>query len=203
MAKKRVGSQTTNLTRNHKKLKINLIYLATEGMRHTVGKLSTRTTTSLDRISIRGLLAKLWGSKVAEVPIDAISGVSGKKSHLDVGSMASRRVYYKGGRWWLPPSSDHGEFSVSMWLILTRKVLELCTNHFVWVVCRPVWVNEACQLFLVPSRSSNMPLYPLKCCELGNVPQLLPLPLSSTWTHIGVLWGIGSASDNMSTIALR
>ncbi len=29
---------------------------------------------------------------------------------------------------------------------------------------------------------------PLKCCELGNVPQLL------TWTHIGVLQGVGGAS---------
>jgi hypothetical protein len=30
----------------------------------------------------------------------------------------------------------------------------------------------------------NRPLYPSKCCELGNVPQLLPLPLSFTWAHI-------------------
>jgi len=61
-------------------------------------------------------------------------------------------------------------------------------------VCRPVWVSEACQLFLVPSRSSNTTLYPSKCCELGNVPRLLPLPLCSTWTHIWILQGVGSAS---------
>ncbi len=29
-------------------------------------------------------------------------------------------------------------------------------------LCRSVWVVEACQFFLVPSRSSNMPLYPSK-----------------------------------------
>jgi hypothetical protein len=52
-------------------------------------------------------------------------------------------------------------------------VLQLCTNHFVWVVCRPVWVTKACQLFLVPSRSSNPPLYPSKGGELGSVLQLL------------------------------
>ncbi len=41
-----------------------------------------------------------------------------------------------------------------------------------------------------------MPLYPLKCCELGNMPQLLPLPLSSTWTQIRVLQGVGNASNS-------
>jgi len=28
------------------------------------------------------------------------------------------------------------------WLVLAPKVFQLCTNHFVWVVCRPVWVNK-------------------------------------------------------------
>jgi hypothetical protein len=28
------------------------------------------------------------------------------------------------------------------WLVLAPKVLQLCTNHFVWVMCRPVWVNK-------------------------------------------------------------
>jgi len=55
---------------------------------------------ALDRISIRGLLAKLWGSKVARVPFGAISGLPfespGKNSHLDVASVESCRVYYKG-----------------------------------------------------------------------------------------------------------
>jgi hypothetical protein len=34
-------------------------------------------------------------------------------------------------------------------------------------------VTKACQLFLVPSRSSNTPLYPSKGCELRNVLRLL------------------------------
>jgi len=54
----------------------------------------------LDCIAIQGLLAKLWGSKVLEVPFGAISGLPlgspGKNNHLDVGSMESHRVYYKG-----------------------------------------------------------------------------------------------------------
>jgi hypothetical protein len=42
----------------------------------------------------------LWGSKVAGVPVGGISGLPhgspGTKSHLDVGSVESHRVYYKG-----------------------------------------------------------------------------------------------------------
>jgi hypothetical protein len=49
-----------------------------------------------DYISIKGLLAKLWGSKVVGVPTGAISGLPlgslGTKSHLDVGFVASHRV---------------------------------------------------------------------------------------------------------------
>jgi hypothetical protein len=118
---------------------------------------------------------------------------------LDVASVESCRVYYKG---------EGGGFSqvqavMSLvcpccpWFVLTPKVLQLCTNHFVWVVCRPMWVSEACQLFLVPSRSSNMPLYPSKCCELGSVLRLLLLPLCFIWTHLWVLWGVGSASISL------
>jgi len=147
--------------------------------------------------SIWGLLAKLWGSKVAGVPVGVILGVPGEKSHLDVGPVESCRVYYKG--------EGGGGFPqvravVSLvcpccpWLILAPKVLQVCTDHFVWVVCRPVWVNKTCQLFLVPSRSSNTPLFPSKCSELGSVSRLLPLPLSFTWTHIWIFQGVGSAS---------
>jgi len=138
---------------------------------------------ALDRIAIQGLFAKLWGSKVARVPFGAISGLPlgspGKKSHLDVASVESYKIYYKG---------EGGDFpqvwavvslvcSCCPWLVLAPRVLQLCINHFVWVVCRPVWVSEACQLFLVPSRSSNTPLYCSKCYELGSVLRLFLLPL--------------------------
>jgi len=106
------------------------------------------------------------------------------------------RVYYKekGGGFPQVWAMVSLVCSCYPWLVLTTKVLQLRTNHLVWVLCRPVWVNEACQLFLVPSRSSNTPLYPSKCCELGSMPQLLPLLMSSTWTHVWVLQGVGSAS---------
>jgi len=148
---------------------------------------------SWDRISIRGLLTKLWGSKVARVPTWAISrfplGSPGTKSHLDLGPVERCRVYYKGEGGGLPQV----QVVVSVmcpccpWLILAPKVFQLCTNHLVWVLCRLVWVSEACQFFLVPSRNSSTPLYPSKCCELRSVPQLLIFPLFSIWdSHLNL-----------------
>jgi len=111
-----------------------------------------------------------------------ILGLPGEKNHLDVGPMERCKVYYKGEGGGFP------QVRVVMslvclcypWFVLTPKVLQLCISHLVWVLCRLVWVSEACQLFLVPSRSSNMPLYPSKCCELRSAPWLLLLLLSST-----------------------
>jgi len=101
MAKRRVGSRTTNLTPDHKKSGIDPIYLATGGRATYRWKaLDESYNFALDHIAIRGLLAKLWGSKVAGVPFGAISGLPvgspGKNNHLDVASMESCRVYYKG-----------------------------------------------------------------------------------------------------------
>jgi len=48
MAKRRVGSQTTSLTSDQKKLGIDSIYLAANNVRHTIRKLSTRATTLLE-----------------------------------------------------------------------------------------------------------------------------------------------------------
>ncbi len=148
---------------------------------------------SLDCTSIEGILVELWGSKVAGVPTGGISGFPlgspGKNSHLDVASVENCRVYYKGEGGGFPQVRAVVSLvcRCCLWLVLAPRMFQLCTNHFVWVVCRPMWVSEACQLFLVPSRSSNTPLYPSKCCELGNVPRLLLLPLCSIWTHIWVL----------------
>jgi hypothetical protein len=114
------------------------------------------------------------------------SGVSGEKSHLNVGSMANHRVYYKGEVGGFPQVQVVVNLvcPCCLWLVLAPKVFQLCTNHIVLVLCRPVWMSEACQLFLIPSRSSSTTLYPSKCCELGSVPRLFPLLLFSTWTHI-------------------
>jgi len=103
-----------------------------------------------DCTSIRSLLANLWGSKVARVPAGKILGLPlrnpEKKSHLDVASMESCRVYYKGEGGGFPQVRAVMNLVCPCcpWLVLAPRVFQLCTNHFVWVVCRPVWVCEAC-----------------------------------------------------------
>jgi hypothetical protein len=101
------------------------------------------------------------------------------KSHLDVAPVERCRVYYneEGGGF------PHVQAVVSLvcsscpWFVLTPKVLQLCTNHLVLVLCRSMWVIEACHFFLVPSRSSSTPLYPstvlrawvrapIRCCSV-------------------------------------
>ncbi len=194
MAKIRVESQIANLTPDQKKSGIDPIYLSTDNVRHTVGKLLTRATTLLSTAPQSKVCLQSYGAPKSRKSQlagfwDSHSGVPGEKSHLDVGSMASHRVYYKGEGGGFPQVRVVVNLvcPCCSWLVLAPRVLQLYTNHFVWVVCRPMWVSEACQLFLVPSWSSNTPLYPSKCCELRNMPQLLPLPLCSIWTHIWVL----------------
>jgi len=145
MAKRRARSQTASLTPDHKKSGIDSIYLVAGGHATYCWKtLDESYNFALDRTSIRGLLAKLWGSKVAGVLVGGISGLPfgspGKKSHLDVASVESCRVYYKGEGGGFPQVRT----VVSLvclccsWLVLTPRVLQLCTNHFVWVVYRSV-----------------------------------------------------------------
>jgi hypothetical protein len=136
-------------------------------------------------ISIGNLHAKLWRPKVAGVSTLAISrfsfGSLGTKSYLDLGPMERCKVYYKG---------EGGGFSqvramVSLvspscsWLVLAPKVLQLCTNHLVLVLCRPMWVSEACRFFLIPFRSSSTPLYPSKVLRAKERAWLFALPLFS------------------------
>jgi len=96
----------------------------------------------LDLISIKGLHKKFWGPKIVKVLVVGILGLPlgslMTKCHLDVGLVGSDRVYYKG---------EGGGFPqvwamVSLvnpncpWFVLAPKVLQLCTNLFVLVLCR-------------------------------------------------------------------
>jgi hypothetical protein len=103
---------------------------------------------ALNHTSIQGLLVKLWGSKVPGVLAGGISGlprespteVLGEKSHLDVGPVERSKVYYKGEGGGFPQVRAVVSLVCPCcpWLVLAPKVLQLCTNHFVWVVCRPM-----------------------------------------------------------------
>jgi hypothetical protein len=113
-------------------------------------------------------LTSIYCSKVARILTWVISGLPlgnpRTKSHLDVGPMERCRVYYKGegGGFFQVRAVVSFVCPCCSWLVLAPKVLQLHINHLVWVLCKPVWMNEACQLFLIPSRSSSTPLYPLK-----------------------------------------
>jgi len=145
MAKRRAESQTTNLTPDQKKSGIDLIYLVIEGVRHTIGKLLTKATTLLQTALQSEVYSqsygapKLWESQLARFQ-DSHSGVPGEKSHLDVSSASSHRVYYKGEGGGFPQVRVVVSLvcPCCLWLILAPKVFQLCTNHFVWVVCKPV-----------------------------------------------------------------
>jgi hypothetical protein len=123
---------------------------------------------ALDLVVIGGLHAKLWTPKVAGVPIGGISGLPlgspWTKSHLDVASMERCKIYYKGEGGGFPQVwAMVSLVNLScQWFFLAPKVLQLCINHLVLVLCKFLWVVEACQFFLVPSRSSSTPLYPSK-----------------------------------------
>ncbi len=123
---------------------------------------------ALNLIWIQGLHVKLRRPKVTRRPTLAILGLPfgspETKCHLDVGPMGSHRVYYKGEGGGFPQVQVVVSLvSLScLWLILAPKVFQLCTNHFVLILCRPMWISEACQFVLVPSRNSSTPLYPSK-----------------------------------------
>jgi hypothetical protein len=71
--------------------------------------------------------------------------------------------------------------SSCLWFILMPKMLQLCTNHPVLVLCKFVWVIEACQFFLVLSQSCSTPLYHSKMLQARERPRLLILLMFSVW----------------------
>jgi hypothetical protein len=60
---------------------------------------------------------------------------------MDVAPVERHRVYYIRGSWWLPQVRAVVSL-VSLvspscpWLVLAPKVLQLCINHLVLVLCR-------------------------------------------------------------------
>jgi len=145
MAKRRAGNQIANLTPDQKKSGIDPISLAADGAPHTVGKFSTRATTLLETTSRSEVCSqsygvpKLWESQPTRFR-DSHQGVPGEKSHLDVSSVASHKVYYKGEGGGFPQVRAMVSLVCPCcpWFVLTPKVFQLCINHFVWVVWRPM-----------------------------------------------------------------
>ncbi len=137
---------------------INQISLCSGDVQHTVGKLSTRATTLLQTSLQSEVCTRSYApSKLQESQLlqfrDSHLGVPRQNGHLDVVPVEWRKVYYKG---------EGGGFP-QVWavvslvcpncprFVLTPKMLQLCTNHLVLVLCKSVWVNK-----LVTSSKSHL-----------------------------------------------
>jgi hypothetical protein len=88
MVERRAGSQTGNLTPDHKKSGIDPILVRLGEVQHTIGKLSRRITTCFrphpNPSSPIGIVSRLH------------FGSPGKKCHLDASAMTRCRKYYMG-----------------------------------------------------------------------------------------------------------
>ncbi len=106
---------------------------------------------SLDLIPIGGLHKKLWvpGQKAIKTSLPR-GGAEYTTWGKVVASLESRP-------WWILWVQG------CLWLVLTPKVFQPCANQLVCWFCAGLreWVN-CLSLFLIPSRSSNTPLYPSK-----------------------------------------
>jgi hypothetical protein len=119
---------------------------------------------ALNLITIEDCTRSYAPSKSQESPLSGVPVVGSPmtKSHLDVVPAERCRVYYKGEGGGFPQVWVVASLMCPncLWLVLAPKVLQLCTNHLVLVLCKSMWVIETCHFFLVPSQNSNSPLYP-------------------------------------------
>jgi len=145
MAKKRAGNQIGNLTPDHLKSGIDPIFLCVGGVRHIVEKLSTRATTLFQTSSQSKVCTQSYGApKLRESQLwqlrDSHLGVPRQKNHLDVSLVERHKIYYKGEGGGFPQvRAVVNLVSLSCpWFVPTPKVLQLCTNHLVLVLCRSV-----------------------------------------------------------------
>ncbi len=89
---------------------ITPISLHAGGVRHTVGKLLTTATTLFQTSPQLKVYTQSYGApKSRESQFWQFRDSHRTKSHLYVGLMERHIVYYKGGKWWLPPSLGCGE----------------------------------------------------------------------------------------------
>ncbi len=157
MAKRKVGSQISNLTPDNSKLGIAFISLC-ERWRATYHwkALNEGYNVTSKRISIRGLHTKLWAPKVTEIPTLGIwrfsLGSPGTKWHLGAGPVAKHRVYYKGEGGGFPQVQAMVNL-VNLCLpvvCLCTKMLHYALTNLLFGLCRFFWVTESLVNFPSP-----------------------------------------------------
>jgi hypothetical protein len=82
---------------------------------------------------------------------------------LGASPVAKHKIYYKGGRWWLPPSSSCGEsceFVFARGSFVHQKCSSYALTNLLFGLCRSMWVIELFVNLLnpypeIPSRPST------------------------------------------------
>ncbi len=67
--------------------------------------------------------------------------------------MARHKKYYKGGKWWFPPSLGRGEFCESMFICgssMHRRCSSYALTNFLFGLCKFVWIIELLVNLLSP-----------------------------------------------------
>jgi len=117
-----------------------------------------------DLISIKNLHTKLWAPKIVrEHDIWVLVPWLGIEYIIRGKVVASP----KSGPWWVL------WVCVCLWFICAPKCSNYALTNLLFGLCRPMWISKL--LINLPSpilKLQHAPLPP-KCCELGNVPNLL------------------------------
>ncbi len=98
------------------------------------------------------------------------------KWHLDAGLMARHWKYYKGGRWWRPQSSGHGEFCEFVFAhgsCMHQKCSSYALTNLLFGLWRFVWVIDLLVNLPSPILELQHTHLPSKCCQPNSAPQLL------------------------------
>jgi hypothetical protein len=101
----------------------------------------------------------------------------GTKWHLGVGRMAGHNNTIKGGRWWPPPSSNHGESVFAHGSFVHKRSSNYALTNLSFGLCKAMWIIDPLIFLLDPIPGHQHAPLPLKCYELQNMPQLVVLLL--------------------------
>jgi hypothetical protein len=95
--------------------------------------------------------------------------------------MAKHKVYYKGEGGGFPQVRAVVSLwvCVCLWFVCAPKCSNYALTNLWFGLCRSVWIIELLVNLHNPIWELKHALLPLKCCELGSVPQLFFLPLFS------------------------
>ncbi len=118
------------------------------------------------------------------------------KWHLGVGPTTRHKEYYKGGRWWLPPSPGCGESCESVvahGLFVHQNCSNYALTNLLFSLCRSVWVIDLLVILLNPHLETSSHLSTPKVFwakEHATIfyPSVIFTLWIHNWVHQGV-WG--------------